>query len=134
MEVLTRERSTGDPNAVHVPPFDAEKIWDGHSTLVTEVKQQMVYEEAGKPDAIVCSVGGGGLFAGIMMGLERHDWGDVKVLGIETQGAASLNASMKAGELVTLDQVTTIAKTLGAKRVCEKAFEMSKKKYVFSDF
>ena len=67
-----------------------------------------------------------------MMGLERHDWEDVKVLAMETQGAASLNASMKAGELVTLDEVKTIAKTLGAKRVCEKAFEMSKKKYVFS--
>ena len=129
---MREEIMSKDPNAAYVPPFDDARIWDGHSTLVTEVKQQMAHKEAGKPDAIICSVGGGGLFAGVMIGLERELWDDVDVLAMETEGANSLNESVKAGELVTLDKVTSIAKTLGAKRVCEKAFEMSKKDTVKS--
>ena len=121
-----------DPDGVYLPPFDAEMVWEGHSTLVTEVKHQMEQKRAGTPDAIVCSVGGGGLFAGIMMGLEREDWEGVQVLAMETDGAQSLNESVKAGKLVSLDRITSIAKTLGAKRVCEKAFEMSKKENVKS--
>lgn len=121
-----------DPDGVYVPPFDAEMVWEGHSTLVTEVKHQLEQKHAGTPDAIVCSVGGGGLFSGIMMGLEREGWENVQVLAMETDGAQSLNESVKAGKLVSLDQITSIAKTLGAKRVCEKAFEMSKKDTVKS--
>ena len=51
-----------------------------------------------KPSLIVCSVGGGGLLAGILEGLEREEngiWEDVPVLAMETYGAESLNAAMQ---------------------------------------
>jgi L-serine/L-threonine ammonia-lyase len=51
--------------------------------------------------------------------------GQVPVLAMETIGAESLNASLKAGELVTLPAITSIATSLGAKRVCEKSFEFA---------
>ena len=131
---LRDEVVSQDPDGVYVPPFDAESIWEGHSTLITEVKQQMEQQNrAGKPDAVVCSVGGGGLFAGVMMGLEREGWeSSVKVLAMETEGAQSLNESVRAGRLVALERVTSIAKTLGAKMVCERAFDMSKRDTVTS--
>ena len=115
-EVLTR-----DDRGVYVPPFDDERVWEGNSTLVTELHQQMANN--GPPDAIVCSVGGGGLFAGVMRGIERTaGWSRTKVLATETVGAESLNASLKAGELVTLDRITSIATSLGARRVAAQAF------------
>ena len=44
--------------------------------------------EAGvKPGAVVASVGGGGLLNGVIMGLQRHGWNDVRVVAAETDGA-----------------------------------------------
>ena len=129
---LREEAMAKDLDGVYVPPFDSQFVWDGHSTLVTEVKQQMEQNKAGMPDSLVCSVGGGGLFSGVMMGLEREGWESVKVLAMETEGAQSLNESVRAGHLVALEKVTSIAKTLGAKMVCKKAFDLSQKDTVTS--
>lgn len=109
---------------VYVPPFDHPLIWEGASTMVDEISGQM--EE--RPDAIVCSVGGGGLFSGIMLGLDRHGWntGDpVQVLAVETRGADSLAQSVVKGELITLPGITSVAKTLGAVKVAENAFRQA---------
>jgi L-serine/L-threonine ammonia-lyase len=78
-----------------------------------------------KPDAVVLSVGGGGLMAGVMEGLARNGWADVPVIAVETHGAASLYAAMQAGERVTLDAITSIATSLGARQVCAQAFALS---------
>lgn len=59
-----------------------------------------------KPAAIVLSVGGGGLLNGVVQGLRRAAWDDVPIVAMETLGAHSLNAAMKAGELVTLPEIT----------------------------
>ncbi|MCJ1389755.1 catabolic L-serine/threonine dehydratase [Xylographa bjoerkii] len=109
-----------DPNGVYVPPFDHPAIWAGASSMVREMKAQLGGEQ---PDAVVCSVGGGGLFCGIMEGLEMEGWGGVKVLACETEGAASLRESLDAGDLVSLPAITSIASSLGAKRVARRAFE-----------
>lgn len=102
----------------YVHPFDDPVIWQGHATLVDELVVQ-----GPKPDVLICSVGGGGLLCGVMEGLERNGWADVSVLAVETHGAASLRASVDAGELVTIPAITSIAKTLGAKRVARRALE-----------
>ena len=123
-EFLREELLTKDANGVYVPPFDHEDVWEGASTIIEELEE--------KPDAVVCSVGGGGLFCGIQMGLERRGWGDVSVLAVETEGAASLASSLKEGKLVTLEKITSMATSLGAKRVAQKAFELGQKKSVKS--
>lgn len=106
----------------YIHPFDDPMIWHGHASLVDEVKKQ-----GPKPDLIVCSVGGGGLLCGIMEGLWSNDWTDVPVLAVETIGAASLHASVEAKQLVSLDAITSIAKTLGARKVAAKALEWTQK-------
>lgn len=113
-----------DMNGVYVPPFDHEDVWDGAATMIEELAE--------KPDAVVCSVGGGGLFCGLMRGLEKRGWGDVKVLALETKGADSLHKSLERGDLVKLEKITSIATSLGATRVAEKAFEYGQKKSVRS--
>ena len=121
---LREEVLANDPHGVYVPPFDHDDVRSGASTIVEELEE--------RPDAIVCSVGGGGLFSGIQLGLEARGWGDVSVLAMETEGAESLAMSLKEDELVTLPAITSIAKHLGAKRVAQKAFELAKRRNVTS--
>ncbi|MDP2371887.1 pyridoxal-phosphate dependent enzyme [Rhodoferax sp.] len=101
-------------------PFDDPLLWQGHATMIDEVCQSGL-----KPDAIVLSVGGGGLLSGVAEGLHRNGWGQVPIVAVETEGAASLHQSMVAGRLVELQKITSIATSLGAKRVCERAFQWS---------
>jgi L-serine/L-threonine ammonia-lyase len=112
-----------EEESVYCPPFDHPDIWAGVSSMVDEIQAQL--PDGGKPDALICSVGGGGLLIGIMHGLKRVGWGDVSVLAMETKGADSLNASVQAGKLVTLPGITSIAKSLGAVRVAEEAFNVA---------
>ena len=104
------------PGDAFIHPFDDPLLWAGHASLVDEVAA------AGcKPDAVVLSVGGGGLLSGVVEGLQRNGWGDVPVLAVETAGAASLHAAMQAGHTVELQRIASIASSLGAKRVAEQA-------------
>ncbi|KAJ9668899.1 catabolic L-serine/threonine dehydratase [Coniosporium apollinis] len=118
-----------DEGGVYIPPFDHPEIWNGNATLVSEIGYQLNGE---KPDALICSVGGGGLFSGLMQGLDEMGWPDMPVLAMETKGAESLHASLKAGELVTLPGISSLATSLGATRVAEKAFEYGKRNNVKS--
>lgn len=47
-----------------------------------------------KPNAIFCSVGGGGLFGGVMNGCRKMGWGDVPLVTLETHGSACFYHSM----------------------------------------
>jgi L-serine/L-threonine ammonia-lyase len=78
------------------------------------------------PDCVVLSVGGGGLLAGVIEGLRRHAWSATRVVGVETEGAASLTAALRAGKPVALERVQTVARNLGAPRIADGAFELSR--------
>lgn len=98
-------------------PFDDPLLWQGHAGLVDEVVHSGV-----KPDAIVLSVGGGGLLCGVMAGLHKNGWLDVPVIAVETEGADSLAQSVRTGDRIELAAITSIATSLGARQICEKAF------------
>jgi L-serine/L-threonine ammonia-lyase len=100
-------------------PFDNPLLWSGHATMIDEVAATGT-----KPDAVLLAVGGGGLLAGVAEGLARNGWGDVPLLAVETHGAASLHQSMQTGQHVTLDAITSIATSLGARQVCAQAFAL----------
>jgi L-serine/L-threonine ammonia-lyase len=102
----------------YVHPFEHEDIFQGHSSLVKEI-----VEEVGEPDVIICSVGGGGLLCGILTGLLQTSRKTV-VVAVETEGAASFASSVKDDRLVTLDGIHSIAKSLGAKRVSEATLRL----------
>ncbi len=110
----------------YIPPFDHPVIWQGYISLIDELQQDNV-----KPDAIIVSVGGGGLFSGLAQGLHTIGWKDVALITAETQGAASLAESVKQNKLVKLDKIDTIAVTLGAKQICQQAFEWTQKHPVY---
>ncbi|KZM28796.1 pyridoxal phosphate binding [Ascochyta rabiei] len=106
---------------VYVPPFDAREIWEGNATVVHEVVDELGCE----PDVLVCSVGGGGLFCGVVMGRDGVCKG-ATVLAVETQGADSLALSLREGRLATLPAITSIATSLGARTVAEQAYAYAK--------
>ena len=108
--------------AGYVPPFDHPLLWEGHATLVDEMLDQIPAGRAA-PDAVVVAVGGGGLLCGVAEGLERRCLTDTAIVAVETEGAASFAGAVAAGELVTLPAITTIASTLGARRVTAQALD-----------
>ncbi|GHS80648.1 hypothetical protein PAGU2196_14820 [Pseudomonas sp. PAGU 2196] len=104
-----------------IHPFDDPLLWAGHASLIDEVAATGL-----KPDAVVLSVGGGGLLSGVVEGLKRNGWDDVPVLAVETTGAASLHAAVQAGHPVELERLASVATSLGAKRVADQALECAR--------
>lgn len=104
-----------------IHPFDDPLIWQGHSTLIDEVRGAGL-----RPDAVVLSVGGGGLLCGIAEGLHRNGWGEVPIIAAETEGAASFHAALAAGAPVELERITSVATSLGARRVCDRSVQWSR--------
>ncbi|MEF9964957.1 MAG: pyridoxal-phosphate dependent enzyme [Comamonas sp.] len=108
-----------DDETAFIHPFDEEGLWRGHSTMVDEIVKSGVGF-----DAIVLSVGGGGLLSGVVEGLKRYGL-STPVIAMETYGADSLNQAVTAGKLVALPAITSIATSLGAKQVCNNAFQVT---------
>lgn len=102
-------------------PFDDPLVWEGHSTMVDEVARAGL-----KPDAVVVSVGGGGLLSGVVEGMQRNGWSDVPLVAVETAGADSFARSVEAGERIRLPAITSIATCLGAKEVCERSLQWAR--------
>ncbi|XP_033628325.1 serine dehydratase-like [Asterias rubens] len=114
--------------SIVIHPFDHPDLWEGHSTVITESANQMPI----KPAAVVVCVGGGGLLCGVVQGMKKVGWSDVPIVAMETKGADSYNAAVLAGELVTLPDITSRAKCLGALTVCKRSLEYSKEHPIHS--
>ena len=105
-------------NLPYVHPFDHPLLWEGHSSIIDECAAAM--EE---PDKVVVAVGGGGLLCGIFEGMIRNNWRKAQVVTAETEGAASFAKSHAAGKLIELEGITTIATSLGARKVAAQTLE-----------
>ncbi|XP_075257766.1 serine dehydratase-like [Convolutriloba macropyga] len=102
---------------IMVPPYDHPYIWEGNSTLMDELRNQLSPETI--PSCIVVSVGGGGLLLGIIEGLKRHPkWGAVPIVAVETLGADCLSLSLQTGSSFRLQTISSIAKSLAALEPC----------------
>lgn len=108
-------------------PFDHPDIWEGHASIIDEVQ-----ESGPRPGLVLVAVGGGGLLCGVLQGMASTGWGEIPVLAVETTGAASFAAAQIAGKAVTLPAITSLAKTLGAKRVCDRLLALSARHTVHS--
>jgi L-serine/L-threonine ammonia-lyase len=107
--------------AAYIHPFDDPRIWEGHASLIHEVR-----DEGFTPDAVVTVVGGGGLLCGVLQGLHDVGWSKVPVMTVETSGAASFAQSVQAGRRVTLDRISSLATSLGARTVCQRALDWTR--------
>jgi L-serine/L-threonine ammonia-lyase len=110
-----------DRDAVYIHPFDDPLVWEGHASLVDEVLASGL-----EPDAVVLSVGGGGLLCGVAQGLRRAGLSQATIVTAETAGAESFFKTVQADELVELERISSVATTLGAKKVARQALEVSR--------
>lgn len=78
----------------------------------------------GQPlDAIFVCVGGGGLIAGIAAYVKAVR-PSVKVIGVEAEDAAGMTASLRAGQVVTLDRVGLFADGAAVRVVGDETFRV----------
>ena len=116
-----------DQQTIYIHPFDNPLLWSGHASLIDEVKAQGV-----KPDMIVLSVGGGGLLSGVVQGLQDNQWQDIPILAVETRGADSLAICKLSGEHQRLTSISSIATSLGATQIADKAFQLLSEHPIYS--
>lgn len=102
---LARQQQTG---ALLTHAYDQSEVVAGAGTLALEIEQQ-----AGVPDALLVSVGGGGLIAGIASWFERRS----RVVALEPVLAPTLYRAREAGQPVDVAVSGIAADSLGAKRI-----------------
>ena len=90
-----------------IHPFDDPAIIAGAGTIGVEV-----VEDAGPPDLVLVSVGGGGLISGVA-GYIKQACPEARIIGIEPEGADVMTRSLRAGHPVQ-SSVNTIADGLAA--------------------
>ena len=103
-----------------IHPFDDLDVITGQGTITMEIIQELP-----TVDYILAPVGGGGLISGVAT-LAKMLNPKIKIIGVEPIEAASMSASMEAGQVVTLDSANTIADGTAVKTVGEQAFQYAK--------
>ena len=105
--------------AVYVPPFDDVRTIAGQGTVAVELMSQIALPV----HTVVAPLGGGGLVAGLAVWLrERHP--QVRIVGVEPQGAASMTAALAAGGPVLLPEVDTFVDGAAVGRVGDVTFPL----------
>ncbi|MGP3984995.1 threonine ammonia-lyase [Streptomyces sp. KR80] len=108
-------RETG---AIFIHPFDHPDVVAGQGTVGLEILAQCP-----EVRTIVVGIGGGGLAAGIAVAVKSLR-PDVKVIGVQAEGAAAYPPSLAAGHPVSLASVATMADGIKVGRPGEVPFKI----------
>ena len=99
-----------------IHPFDDERVMAGQGTIGLEIAEQLL-----DVDAVLVPIGGGGLIAGVASAL-RQLKPACRIIGVQAAGAASMADSLRAGHILTLPEVHTVADGIQVKTPGEKTF------------
>lgn len=110
---LARQQETG---ALLMHAYDQAEVVTGAGTLAAEIEQ-----DAGLPERVLVSVGGGGLIAGVAAWFH----GRCRVEALEPVGSPTLHAARAAGEPVDVAVGGLAADALGARRIGSIAWPIS---------
>ena len=102
-----------------IHPFDDEYVIAGQGTIGLELLNQLPDVEA-----VIVPIGGGGLISGVAYALKSLK-PDVKVYGVQAQGAASMLRSIEKAHRECLPSVSTVADGIAVKEPGEHTFEMN---------
>ena len=104
VEAETKAREVSEKNQVpYISPYNDFHIVSGQGTVGAEIKSQ-----ANELDAIIISIGGGGLMAGTASFL-RSVWPNIKVIGCSPSNSAIMIHSMEAGKILELESLPTLS-------------------------
>jgi len=104
---------------IYIHPFDDPAIMAGQGTLALEI-----LDDVPQITDIILSIGGGGMMAGVGTVIKSLK-PSVRIWGVETQGADSMARSLAAGKIVTLEAITSVARSLGAPAPSERTFAIA---------
>jgi len=102
-----------------IHPYDDPQVITGQATIALELIRQ-----AARPiDYLFIPVGGGGLAAGVSL-VARFLQPAIRIIGVEAQESASMQAAMRAGHPVTLAEVGHFAEGAAVRRAGDHSFEI----------
>lgn len=104
------EQIAAERGLTMIPPFDDKMIIAGQGTVGLEILEQLP-----SVGTVYVEVGGGGLIAGVSAAIKQAR-PDVRIVGVEPEGAPKMSAALASGRPVTLEKVGTIADGLMAVR------------------
>lgn len=104
-----------------IHPFDDEYVIAGQGTIGLELLNQLPDVEA-----VIVPVGGGGLISGVAFALKSLK-PDVKVYGVQAQGAASMLRSIEDAHRECLPSVSTVADGIAVKEPGEITFDICRR-------
>ena len=105
-------------NRTYVHAFDDEYVMAGQGTIGLEIA-----EDCPDVETVVVPIGGGGLISGVATAVKER-LGDVRVVGVQAEGASSVAQSLEKGSVQELDSVNTVADGIATRRVGDKPFEV----------
>ncbi len=114
----TAKRLQAEQGSTFIHAFDDPLIIAGQGTVGVEILQDMPLCET-----VVVPIGGGGLAAGVALAVKSMN-PRVRVVGVEPENAASMNASLLAGHVVRLDDMSTLADGVAVARVGELTYRL----------
>ena len=106
---------------IFVHPFDDEDVIYGQGTIALEILKELP-----EADIILVPVGGGGLISGIACAAKILK-PEIKIIGVEPDGAASAYEAIKEDKVVELKEANTIADGTAVKKIGNITFEYIKK-------
>lgn len=105
---------------VFIHPFDDLDIIEGQGTISLEI-----LEELQDLDCLMVPIGGGGIASGIALAAKMIK-PDIKVIGVEPEGAKAMKISVDNNKLIPLDSVNTIADGVAVKKPGDLTFSIIK--------
>jgi threonine dehydratase len=103
-----------------IPPFEDYKIIEGQGTVGLEI-----LEDQPQIDYLFLPIGGGGLGSGVGTYFKTFS-PNTKIIGLEPEGAPAMYESIKAGKLVTLENIDRFVDGAAVKRVGDITFSICK--------
>ena len=113
----------GEQGLVLIHPFDDPRVVAGQGTVALEIVQDAPHDLG----TTVVPVGGGGLIAGVALGL-KYTQPDVEVVGVEPIAAPSLTAALNAGKPVPIEPLPTYADGLSPRSTGNISFEVARER------
>ncbi|QQK08460.1 threonine ammonia-lyase [Miniphocaeibacter halophilus] len=112
------EEIAKEKNLEFVHPFDDLDVIEGQGTISLEI-----LKEQPDMDIIIVPIGGGGLISGIAVAAKQIN-PNIKIIGVEPEGAKSMTCSIEDGHITCLDNVDTIADGVAVKEPGKITYEL----------
>jgi threonine dehydratase len=116
--LVAAQEFAGETGAVLIHPFDHPDVVAGQGTVGLEI-----LEQCAEVRTVVVSTGGGGLLAGVALAIKEVR-PDVRVIGVQAEGAAAYPPSLEAGHPVALSSMSTMADGIAVGRPGDVPFDI----------